>query len=180
MIAGFGTLTGAVPDGRSAGSGLAADQAREVFASYPSGVAALCAQTAQGPVGFVVTSFTAGVSYDPPMVAFSAQNSSRTWQALRGARRIGVSVLGDAQQKACRQLASRTGDRFANLPHHVTGSGAVLLEDSPLRMDCQVLSETPAGDHQVVLLQVHGAQVQEHLSPMVYRSRSFHHIIAAG
>ncbi len=177
MMAAFGSLRSSA---ETTGLGAAAMQAEDVFASYPSAIAALCAQTADGPVGFVVTSFAAGVSFDPPMAIFSAQNSSRTWQALRGAPSIGVSVLGHDQQHACYQLASRSRDRFAKLDYSVTDAGAVLLAESPLRMECEVMSETPAGDHQMVLLKVLGAQVDPESSPLVYRSKGFHHLIAAG
>lgn len=181
----FGSLSApaaGMPAGAQAGEsvGFAEGEAQDIFASYPSAVAALSAQTASGPVGFVVTSFTAGISFDPPMAIFSAQNSSQTWKILREAPSIGVSILGSDQQHACYQLASRSKNRFEHLQYRVTSSGAVLLADSPLHLECEVLSETPAGDHQVVLLEVKGAEVRADVSPLVYRSRGFHHLVAAG
>ncbi|GAA1135966.1 flavin reductase family protein [Nesterenkonia lutea] len=182
-MASFGSLRrlGSAPPSSSGSQSTSAElRAEDIFASYPSAIAALCAQTVEGPVGFVVTSFAAGISFDPPMAVFSAQSSSRTWQTLRRAPILGVSVLGHDQQQTCHQLASRTRDRFETLNYSVTGAGAVLLADSPLHLECEVISETPAGDHHVVLLKVLGAQVDSAASPLVYRSRGFHHLVAAG
>jgi flavin reductase (DIM6/NTAB) family NADH-FMN oxidoreductase RutF len=100
------------------------EHVRGLMGRFPSGVAALCAVVDGSRVGMVATSFSAGVSYSPPMVMFSVQNSSRTWLALRTASRIGVSILGVSQADACMQLASRSRDRFAGLDITETDSGA--------------------------------------------------------
>jgi flavin reductase (DIM6/NTAB) family NADH-FMN oxidoreductase RutF len=66
---------------------------RQAFGRFPSGIAALCAQIDGTPNGIVASSFTVGVSMEPPLVMFAVQNTSRTWPVLRGADRIGVSIL---------------------------------------------------------------------------------------
>jgi len=149
-------------------------QLRHAFAKVPSGVAALAALVDGAPQGLVVSTFTVGVSLDPPLVMFAVQNSSRTWPVLRGSARLGVSVLSAHQEHAARQIASKDGDRFAGLPVSVSSEGALLLPGAALWLDCSVEQEVPAGDHAVVLLRVHGHEVREgHVDPLVFHSSTF-------
>ncbi|MBA8816845.1 flavin reductase (DIM6/NTAB) family NADH-FMN oxidoreductase RutF [Microbacterium halimionae] len=151
---------------------------RGAFGRFPSGVAALCATVDGEKVGLVATSFSVGVSYSPAMVMFSVQNSSTTWPVLASADRIGVSVLGSAHADACMQLASRHGDRFAGLDVTATDAGALFIGGSTMWLDCEVVSTTPAGDHHIVVMQVHGMSVDHETDPLVYQQQRFHHLAA--
>lgn len=160
---------------------IAADAAelRAAFGRFPSGIAALCAEVGGEKHGFVASSFSVGVSFDPPLVLFSVQNTSGTWPRLRQARRIGVSVLGRGHAEACRQLASRSGDRFVGVDVTTTETGAILLHGSAVWMECEVMSETPAGDHRIVLLEVKELRVDSDMEPLVYHGREFWRLAVA-
>lgn len=154
---------------------------RSAFAAFPSGVAALAALGEDGPDGMVVSSFTVGASFDPPMVTFAARQDSSTWARLRTAPVLGVSVLASDQGGLCRRLSSRTRSaRFAGVAYSTTEGGAVLVEGAPLRLECVVHREVPAGDHVVVILQVTGAEVDETGSPLVYHGTAFHSLQPVG
>ena len=143
------------------------------FAGFPSGVAALTALVDGIPSGLVATSFTVGVSFDPPLVLFSVRNSSTTWPILRTARRIGVSILGSAHEAACMQLASRSRDRFAGLATETSEEGAMFLHGSVMWLDCEISAEIPAGDHSVIVLAVHSIKHAADIEPLVYHGRAF-------
>lgn len=154
---------------------------RSAFAAFPSGVAALAAVGTDGPDGMVVSSFTVGASFDPPMVTFAARQDSATWARLRDAAVVGVSVLASDQGPLCRQLSSRTRSaRFAGVVHSTTPDGAVLVTGAPLRLECVVHREVPAGDHVVVILQVLGADVDASTPPLVYHGAAFHSLQPIG
>ena len=152
---------------------------RGAFGKFPSGVAALCAVIDGEPTGLVASSFSVGVSYEPPLVLFSVQNSSTTWPVLRQGARIGVSILGSDHARECYQLASRTGDRFAGLDTRTTDLGALFIEGSSLWLDCEIYSETPAGDHTIVLLEVKSLKVSDDLDPLIYHSAAFRSLVPA-
>lgn len=147
---------------------------RETFGQYPSGVAALCS-TADGTLeGIVASTFTVGVSLDPPLVMFAAQNTSRTWPRIRASERIGVSVMAAEQTGICRQIAAKSGDRFAGARLTTMPSGATFLDEAGLWLDCSVETETPAGDHTVVLLRVHGYCIRDNSrDPLIFHASDF-------
>ena len=74
-------------------SGLGTRAVREAFGHFPSGVAAIAAVLDGKPQVIVASSFSVGVSLDPPLAAFFVQKSSSTWALLSRASRLGVSIL---------------------------------------------------------------------------------------
>lgn len=147
---------------------------REAFGRFPSGVTAVCSLGESGaPVGIAASSFV-GVSLEPPLVGVCVQHTSTTWPLLRDRPRLGLSVLGDSQDRACRQLASKTGDRFAGLDWHATDEGAVLLDGATVWLDCSVEDVLPAGDHELVLFRVEHQCTNLQQGPLVFHASTFH------
>ena len=146
---------------------------RRVLAAFPTGVTALAALVDGEPVGMAANSFTS-VSLDPPLVSVCVATTSSTWPELRRATRIGVSVLSHEQESASRSLAARGIDRFADLSWHATDDGAILLDGATAWFDCSVEREIRAGDHEIVLLNVHGLGTAEpHTPPLVFHGSRY-------
>jgi flavin reductase (DIM6/NTAB) family NADH-FMN oxidoreductase RutF len=152
---------------------------RTTFALFPSGVAAISAQVPgeAGPAVLVASSFQVGISLDPPLVLFAVQHTSTSWPRLRAAAeaggRLGVSVLGEAHDLTARQLASKAADRFAGVESTTAESGAVFVHGAPVWLECSVHGQFPAGDHDVVLLQVHALGNAPDTEPLVWHSSGF-------
>ena len=159
---------------------LSTETLRSAFSHFPSGVAALAGVANGVKEGLVASSFTVGVSLEPALVSFAVQNTSRTWPRLKLAERIGISILGSEHTSVCRQLASKEGDRCAGLDIRSTDAGAHFLDGAALWLDTTVYSELPAGDHTMVLLEVHG--VHDHSSehePIVFHRSAFRNLRTA-
>lgn len=148
------------------------------FANFPSGVAALCAIVDEAPRGFVASSFAVGVSFDPALALFSVQKTSTSWPFLRQAERIGVSVLGEHHGELCRQLASRRADRFVGVDTVQGRHSDIYIPGAPLWLECSRFSETPAGDHCLVVLEAHAAHVNSARQPLVYHRKQFRRLTA--
>jgi flavin reductase (DIM6/NTAB) family NADH-FMN oxidoreductase RutF len=133
---------------------------REAFGHFPSGVVAVAALVDGAPVGLAASSFTS-VSLDPPLVSVSVANTSRTWPVLSAAPRLGVTVLAAHHGDACRRLAGPVEHRFDGLAWTVRPQGAVVLDDGLAQFDCSIHREVEAGDHTIVLLELHA--VAEHV-----------------
>jgi flavin reductase (DIM6/NTAB) family NADH-FMN oxidoreductase RutF len=150
------------------------DLLRRTFAHFPTGVAAIAAEIDGAPDGMVVSSFTVGVSMEPPLVLFAVQNGSSTWSRIRGAKRLGVSVLGEGMASAAIGLSSRDrSKRFAGLSTEVSESGALFVHGSSIWLECSVRSANSAGDHEVVLLTIESLHADAGVAPLVYHAWDF-------
>lgn len=154
-----------------------AGQLRRVYGCFPSGVTAVCALDGDEPIGIAASSFTS-VSVDPAMVSVCVQTSSATWPRLRGMRRLGVSVLAEGQNEACRTLSLKTGDRFAGVGWSASSDGAVLVHDAVAWLDCSIHAELPAGDHLIVLLAIHALRAEPDRAPLVFHGSRFRQLAA--
>jgi flavin reductase (DIM6/NTAB) family NADH-FMN oxidoreductase RutF len=145
---------------------------RTAFGIFPSGVVAVAAEVGGCLVGLAASSFTS-VSLDPPLVSFSVANTSKTWPDLRRAAHLGVTILADHHGELCRQLAGPVGDRFTGIAVSATDDGAVTLDEGLARFDCTVYREVEAGDHLIVLLELHAVEHPETGSPLIFHRSGF-------
>ncbi|MFD8968214.1 flavin reductase family protein [Streptomyces sp. NPDC059568] len=145
---------------------------RQAYACFPSGVTAVCALIDGEPVGMAASSFTS-VSLDPPLVSVCVRNVSATWRRLRGSSRLGVSVLAEDHDMACRTLSLKDGDRFAGIAWESGPDGVVLVNGSAAWLVCSVREEVPAGDHVIVVMSVHGLQTDFGAAPLVFHGSRF-------
>jgi flavin reductase (DIM6/NTAB) family NADH-FMN oxidoreductase RutF len=153
---------------------LGTEQLRRVFGAFPSGVAAVAALVDGQPVGLAASSFTS-VSLEPPLVSVCFARTSTTWPVLGQATRFGLSVLGFDQAALCRQLSVRGTDRFAGVAWRATPQGAVFLEGGSAWFDCTIDQVVRAGDHDIVLFEVHTHRLHpdpERL-PLVFHASRF-------
>jgi flavin reductase (DIM6/NTAB) family NADH-FMN oxidoreductase RutF len=147
---------------------------RQAFAHYPSGVVALISETGEGLTGVVASSFTVGISADPPLVSVAIQRTSTSWPRLRDTAHIGVSVFSADQAAMARQMAGPDrAARFSGVDLVEDGSEARFIQGAAGWFDCVLFDEVPAGDHTVALLKVVGVQADLRESPLVFHGSSF-------
>ncbi|MET7896557.1 flavin reductase family protein [Streptomyces mirabilis] len=146
---------------------------RRTMAEFASGVTvvtALQADDASGlsePVGFACQSF-ASVSLEPPLVLFCVDRHSRTWQGIRAAGRFCVNVLAEDQEELCRRFGSRLGPRFDGLEWTTSAWGTPALPGVLARVNADVRSVHPEGDHYVVIGHVVAVERPRAGRPMVF------------
>lgn len=149
---------------------------RQAFGVFPSGVVAVAAEVDGRPVGLAASSFTS-VSLDPPLVSFSIATTSKTWPDLRRADHLGVTILADHHGEVCRQLAGPVDRRFDGVPLSVSPAGAITVDDGLARFDCTIYREVEAGDHTIVLLELHAVdhpdEPRSASSPLVFHRSGF-------
>lgn len=151
---------------------LDAKRLREAFGVFPSGVVAVAAEVDGQLVGLAASSFTS-VSLEPPLVSFSIANTSKTWPTLRRAERLGLTILADHHGEVCRRLAGPVEHRFDDLPVTATEDGAVTLDEGLARFDCSVHREVAAGDHTIVILELHAVEHSDTSLPLVFHRSGF-------
>lgn len=155
-------------------SAIGQQRLREAFSHFPSGVAALAAEIDRKPQVLVASSFTVGVSLDPPLAAVFVQKSSSTWSLLSRAERIGVSILGADHAETCRQLAGRDrSERFSGVERVASPTGAIRILGSAAYFECSVHDVHSTGDHDAVLLFIHDLHVARETAPLVFHGSRF-------
>ena len=150
---------------------------RRVYGAFPSGVTAVAALVDGAPAGLAASSFTS-VSLEPALVSVCADVRSATWPLLRTLPRLGISVLGAHQEKACLQLSSKSGERFADLDYRTSADGAVFVEGAGAWLDCSVDSILPAGDHDIIVFRVHDLDADPRVPPLVFHAGKFQRLAA--
>lgn len=147
---------------------------RTAFGIFPSGVVAVAAEVDGRLTGLAASSFTS-VSLDPPLVSFSVANSSKTWPDLRRSAHLGVTVLADHHGAIARQLAGPVEHRFDGVTALLSDEGAVVLGDGLAQFDTTIYREVEAGDHTIVLLQLHAVEHGDESGdgPLVFHRSAF-------
>jgi flavin reductase (DIM6/NTAB) family NADH-FMN oxidoreductase RutF len=145
---------------------------RQAFGIFPTGVVAVAASVDGELVGLAASSFQS-VSLDPPLVSVSLAVTSKTWPDLRRADHVGVTVLADHHGALCRQLAGPPEQRFEDVPLVVGDNGVVTVADGLARFDCTIYREVEAGDHVIVLLELHAVEQADIAQPLVFHRSGF-------
>lgn len=141
---------------------------RRVLGQYPTGVWVVTATEPDGRrAGFVVGSFTS-VSLDPPLVAFFPDKGSTSWPRIHRAGKFCVNILGAEQEDVCRNFASRTPDKFADIAYREAESGAPIITGAVAWIDCDLESVTEAGDHYIVLGRVRRLGIENPSLPLLF------------
>jgi flavin reductase (DIM6/NTAB) family NADH-FMN oxidoreductase RutF len=152
---------------------------RDAFAAYPTGLVALAAEQGGEVEVMIASSFSVGVSQEPPLASVALQRTSRTWPVLGRAARIGVSVLSTEQGALTRQIASRDRDgRLVGVDLDRLPGGAVVLAGCAGWYETEVHEVHAVGDHDLVVLRVLGFGVDYGTEPLVWRLRRRWHAAA--
>lgn len=142
-------------------AGLDAARYRQVLGQYPTGVCVITGLDDKGrPLGLTIGSFTS-LSLDPPLVAFMPDKRSTSWARMRPAGSFCVNVLAADQEPLCRTFASRSLDKFYEVPWHPATSGAPILGGAVAWIDCDVERIHDAGDHEIVIGAVRNLDVED-------------------
>lgn len=154
---------------------LAPHALRAVFGIFPTGVVAVAAEIDRKPIGLAASSFTS-VSLDPPLVSISIANNSKTWPDLRRAAHLGVTILADHHGGLARQLSGPVDGRFEGIEIAHSGSGGLVIVDGLAQFDTSIYREVQAGDHSIVLLELHAVAHVDAASPLVFHRSAFHRL----
>lgn len=149
---------------------------RAALAHFPTGVCVITARLDNGDlVGMAVSSFTS-VSLDPPLVGFFPDRRSGSWQRARATGRFCVNLLAEEQEAVCRCFASREENKFAGIGHHISDMGLPVLDGVVATIECDIFSETEAGDHYFVLGEVRRLYANRARRPLIFFQKGYHRL----
>ncbi|MFD5869608.1 flavin reductase family protein [Streptomyces sp. NPDC060322] len=151
---------------------------RDILGRFTTGVVLVTADTAEGPKGMAVNSFTS-VSLDPPLVALCAADTSATWPAIRDTGSFAVTILGDRHAELCRLFSAKGVDRFAGGEWSTTRAGHPIPADGLGWLDCRISTVHPAGDHELVVAEALDGSLTDQAGPLVFHAGRFTALAAA-
>ena len=127
---------------------------RRLLGQFATGVCVVSARDPEGvPFGITVNSFVS-VSLEPPLIAWSVQNSATLFDLWTQANAFAVSILAEDQADVAERYAA--SGQCALLPDDFTVSSRQLprLNGALGRLECRHWSLYPAGDHTMVFGEV--------------------------
>src|SRR5699024_10543083 len=109
---------------------------------------------------------------------FSVQKTSSTWPKIARGETIGVSILNANQDQLCRQLAGKDREaRLVDVDSRKLSGGAILLNDAAAWFECSIYAVHEAGDHDVVIFQIHDLGMEQDVAPLVFHGSRFTSLI---
>ena len=124
---------------------------RRAAGRYVTGVSVITATSGEGaPVGATVNAITC-LSLNPPLYLACLGNASNTLKAVKEGGHFGINVLSRDQGEHAKVFASKSSDKFANVPYETGCTGAPLLKECVARFECEVESLYAGGDHTILV-----------------------------
>lgn len=139
---------------------------KKAMSQFLSGVTVVTTAADGALYGMTVASF-ASLSLDPPLVLICVGRNMQTHDAIVGAQRFGVSILGSDQQHLSNHFASKSGDKFKDIAYRLGSSGVPLLDGAICTLECSVHSQLDGGDHTIFLGLVESAETSDG-APLAY------------
>ena len=131
-------------------------------------------------VNGMLANFLSQCSFDPPLVMLSVENDSKTLAFIREGRNFGVNLLNAGQRELAGGLSKSTKrnpglDKLASVDFHASELGNPILDQAVGFFECQVLSETPAGDSVVFIAELTDAQILNQGEVLTMKEAGFKH-----
>lgn len=153
------------------------DDFRVVMSRFATGVTVVTCVQEGFDHAMTANSFTS-VSLEPALVLVCVENDSRFHEAISAVGTWSVSVLEASQRGRASWFATRgrplVGQLDSTPTHRSTVSGALLLSEALVTLDCRTVAVHPAGDHDIVVGTVLDLQLTHpDAEPLVYFGRGF-------
>ena len=125
--------------------------------------------------GTTVSSFCS-LSLEPPLVLVCLDLRSTSHRLIDATSVFAVNFLAEGDEWLSRHFASRTSDKFANIPYHLGQTGAPLLDDALATLECQLVGQYSGGDHSIFVGEVVAAHAEDEKQPLLYFRSSYHRL----
>jgi flavin reductase (DIM6/NTAB) family NADH-FMN oxidoreductase RutF len=133
---------------------------------------------ADGAVHAFTANWLTQVSFDPPLLAVSVENDSRSIGLLRTSGVFAVNVFDAASRDLAGRLGKRSTtvpDKLAGVPYRLGASGCPILRDALGVLECRVTDSVPAGDSTLFVGAILHAEVLRDGTPLTMNAAGFRH-----
>jgi flavin reductase (DIM6/NTAB) family NADH-FMN oxidoreductase RutF len=134
---------------------------------FASGVTIVTTEFEGKPFGMTVASF-ASLSLHPPLVLVCIEKNVKTHEAIAGAGKFAVSILGADQTELSNRFASRIDDRFAGVTIERGELGLPVIGNAITAIECLLHAQLAGGDHTIFIGEVASVRAREGATPLLY------------
>lgn len=148
---------------------------RQAMRHWTSGVSVVTSSSGDRRHGMTVNSLTS-ISLDPPMVAVTLANATRTFELVRLSGVFGITILAADQAAISDRFAGRDAhdeDRFAGLETFTLASGAPFIRGGLAFIDCRVTFSYPLPHSTLLIGEVTAIESLQEADPLVYHNRVY-------
>jgi flavin reductase (DIM6/NTAB) family NADH-FMN oxidoreductase RutF len=150
---------------------------KQVLRTFTYGLYAVsCAD--EGEVNIFTANWLTQVSFDPPLLAVSVENVSKSLPMILRSRKFSVNVLRSGE----RELAGKLGksallhpDKLANIRYEPGPNGCPILQDALAWVACDVRHTCEAGDSTLVVAEVVDVSMLGEGQPLTMAEAGFRH-----
>ncbi len=150
---------------------------KQVLRTFTYGLYAVsCAN--EGEVNIFTANWLTQVSFDPPMVAVSVENISKSLPMILRSRKYTINVLRSGD----RELAGKLGksalqhpDKLVNITFHLGLNGCPILDDALAWVACEVRNTVEAGDSTLIIAEVIDVGMLGEGQPLTMAESGFRH-----
>ncbi len=135
---------------------VSVDDFKKALQLWASGVTVVTTSSEKfGVQGMTVTAFTS-VSVNPPQVLVCINDSADSGAGIEESQSFAVNILNADQQDLSNQFAGGTSQqqRFENTDWKAGITGAPILNNTLMSLDCKVVEKVLAGTHWIIIGEV--------------------------
>ncbi|MGZ8164520.1 MAG: flavin reductase family protein [Methylobacter sp.] len=156
---------------------VSVDDFKKALQLWASGVTVVTTQSEKfGVQGMTVTAFSS-VSIDPPQILVCINEAADTGEGINTSQSFAVNILNSAQQDVSNQFAggSSQEQRFENTSWKAGTTGAPILNDSLVSLECKVIEKVRAGSHWIIIGEVEDCVCRTG-TPLLYYRGAYRHL----
>lgn len=145
---------------------------KEALQRWASGVTVVTTHSkTHGLQGMTVSAF-ASLSADCAQILCNLNVDAETVAGIEESGNFAVNFLTTVQQKASNQFSggATMEERFTSNPWHTATTGAPLLSESLVSLDCKVIEKVRAGSHFIVIGEIQASEVRTGEPLLYYRA----------
>ncbi len=135
---------------------ITSEQFRRACGLWATGVSIVTTVDSNGiPYGLTMNAVSS-LSLDPPMFLVCVDKGSDTLAPMTASRTFCVNVLTQRQQDLSNRFAKKGQDKFDGVAWSTGATGAPLIDDSLVSIECDVSDVLEGGDHKIFCGEVRG------------------------
>ena len=149
---------------------------RRALGNFATGVTIMTAQNEKGEkVGVTANSFNS-VSLDPPLILWSIDKRSSSYEVFAEATHFAVNVLAADQIDLSNKFARSKDDKYANVDFELGAGQTPVLKECSAVFECERYNIVEGGDHWIIIGRVVNFQ-DNGRSPLLYHQGAYSSVL---